>query len=197
MPRTQEAFRQIRDSSKQNILDKAVNVFVKKGLANTKISDLAQAAGISQGLLYRYFTDKDEIYITLIEQAINGVTLYAQTAAEFAGTPLEKLRYFTDKILQGMSEEEEPVYFQLFAQAIAIPGRLRETLEKLETVTEIIRKIIIAGQKVGEVVNRDPDQLLLLYLSCLYGLGAGKSYNTSWIDEHFPKSEAVLQIFKA
>ena len=195
MPRTQEAFRQIRDLSKQNILDKAVDVFVKKGLANTKINDLAQAAGISQGLLYRYFTDKDDIFITLLEQAINGVTLYAQTAAEFAGTPLEKLRYLTDKILQGMAEE--PVYFQFFAQAIALPGRVRETIQKLETVTEIISEIIVKGQKIGEVVNRDPAQLLLLYLGCIYGLGAGKSFNASWIDEHFPESEAVLQILKA
>jgi AcrR family transcriptional regulator len=195
MPRTQETFQQIRDSSKQNILDKAVDVFVKQGLANTKVSDLSQAAGISQGLLYRYFTDKDDIFITLLERAINGVTDYAQTAAKYTGTPLEKLYCLTEKILKGMAEE--PVYFQLFAQAIALPGRVRETLEKLGTVTEIIRGIIIEGQKVGEVVKRDPTQLLLLYLGCLYGLSAGKCFNTSWIDEHFPTSEAILQVLKA
>jgi AcrR family transcriptional regulator len=194
MPRTHEAFQQIRDSSKQNILNKSVDVFVKKGLANTKVSDLTQAAGISQGLLYRYFIDKDDIFISLLERAINGVTDYAQTAAKYDGTPLEKLRCLTDKILQGMAEE--PVYFQLFAQAIALPGRVRETIEKLVTVTEIIREIIVEGQKAGEVVNRDSTQLLLLYLGCLYGLGAGKSFNTSWIDEHFPTSEAILQVLK-
>ncbi len=195
MPRTQEAFQQIRDSSKQNILDRAADVFVEKGLANTKVSDLTQAAGISQGLLYRYFADKDDIFISLLERVINGVTDYAQDADKIDGTSLEKLRWLTEKILQGMSEE--PIYFQLFAQAIALPGRVRETLEKLVIVIKILRQIIIKGQKVGEVVNRDPDQLLLLYLGCLYGLGAGKSYTTSWIDEHFPTSEAVLQILKA
>ena len=194
MPRTQEAFQQIRDSSKQNILEKAAEVFVKKGLANTKVSDLTQAAGISQGLLYRYFTDKDDIFITLLERGINGLTDFSQTASKHAGTPIEKLRLLTDKILQGMTEK--PVYLQLFAQAIALPGRVRVTLEKLVMAAQLIRQMIIEGQKTGEVIKRDPDQLLLLYLGSLYGMGAAKSFNTSWIDEHFPTSEAVLQILK-
>ena len=80
MPRTEEAFQQIRDESKRQILDAAVKVFAQKGLANTKISDLAEAAGVSQGLLYRYFTDKDDVFIALLERAINGVIQIAQTA---------------------------------------------------------------------------------------------------------------------
>jgi AcrR family transcriptional regulator len=194
MPRTKEAFQQIRDESRQHILDIAAHVFVKKGLANTKVSDLAETAGISQGLLYRYFADKDAVFITLLERAINGVTGYTQTAMRKTGSSLEKFRWLTEKILEGMAEE--PVYFQLFAQAIALPGRVKKTLRKLEKAMEMLRDLIIEGQKIGEIARRDPDQMLLLYLSCLYGLAAGKSTDISWIDEHFPTSEAVLQVLK-
>ena len=194
MPRTKEAFQQIRDESKQHIMDIAAEVFAKKGLANTKISDLAEAAGVSQGLLYRYFADKDDVFIALLERAINGVTDYVQTATKHTGTPLEKFHWLTEKILQGMSEN--PVYFQLISQAMALSGRMQIIVEKLETVGKTLRELIIEGQTIGEIAKRDPDQLVLLYLSCLYGLAGGKSFKIRRLDEFFPSAEAILQILK-
>jgi AcrR family transcriptional regulator len=194
MPRTKEAFQQIRDESRQHILDEAAGVFAKRGLADTKISDLAEAAGISQGLLYRYFTDKDDVFIGLLDRAIDGVISYAQTAVKQTGTPLEKIHWLTEKILQGMSEE--PVYFQLFSQAMALLGRVYETMAKLETVVKILRDLISEGQTMGEIAKRDPDQLVVLYLGSLLGLAAGKGLNIPWLDEHFPVADQILRIFK-
>jgi AcrR family transcriptional regulator len=195
MPRTKEVFQQIRDTSKQNILDKAAEVFVKNGLANTKVSDLVKAAGVSQGLLYWYFTDKDDVFIALLEQAVNGITNYVQDAVRYAGTPLEKLRRLTEQILQGMSEN--PVFFQLISQAMALSGRIQEVVTKLEAVGAILHEIISEGQTAGEIAKRDPDQLVFLYFSCLYGLAAGKSFNIRRLDKYFPPAEAVLQILKS
>jgi AcrR family transcriptional regulator len=163
-------------------------------MANTKVSDLAKAAGVSQGLLYRYFTDKDDVFIALLERAVNGVIDYAQTAIERTGTPLKKLHWLTEKILQGM--KENTAYIQLFSQALALPGRVRVTIWKLEALGNIVRELITEGQNVGEVVKRDPDQLVFLYFSCLYGLAAGKSLKIRWLNKHFPEAEAVLQILK-
>lgn len=194
MPRTEEAFQQIRDESRRHILDEAAKVFAAKGVANTKISDLAEAAGVSQGLLYRYFIDKDDVFIALLERAINGIIDIAQTSIEHTGTPLEKLHRLTEQVLQGMSEG--PVYLQLISQAMALSGRAHVTIWKLETVVKILRELIIEGQTVGEIAKRDPDQLVILYLGCLYGLAAGKGFSIPWLDEHFPVADAVLQILK-
>lgn len=38
----------------------------------TKISDIAQKAGMSYGLIYNYFKSKDEIYMSLIKRNLNG-----------------------------------------------------------------------------------------------------------------------------
>jgi AcrR family transcriptional regulator len=195
MPRTKAAFQQIRDVSKQHILDKAAEVFADRGLANTKINDLAEAAGISQGLLYRYFADKEDVFVALLIKAIDDVLLHAQSAVKRTGTPLDKIRWLTEQILRGMSEN--PVYFRLFSQAMALPGRVYETLWKLETVVAILRELIVAGQTNGEVAKRDPDQLLLLYISSIFGLAAAKGLNIGWLDEHFPDAAVVLQVLKA
>ena len=195
MPRSEQAFQQIRDESRQHILDAAAEVFAKNGLANTKISDLAEAAGVSQGLLYRYFTDKDDVFVALLERAVNGVNDIAQACIEQTGTPLEKLRWFTEQVLQGMSEGR--AYLQLISQAMALSGRAHETIWKLETVVKVLRDLIGEGQTSGEIAKRDPDQLIILYFGCIYGLAAGKGFSIPWLDEHFPVADAVLQILKS
>jgi AcrR family transcriptional regulator len=194
MPRTKAAFQQIRDQSRQHILKEAAEVFITKGLSNTKIADLAEAAGVSQGLLYRYFTDKEDVFIALLETAVQGVTDYVRTAIGHTGTPFEKLHWLTEQVLHGMAQE--PVYFQLISQAMAIPGKVQDSLWRFELVSNKLRELIAEGQSTGDIAERDPDQLMLLYFSCLFGLAAGKSTNIQWIDEHFPTAEAVLQILK-
>ena len=194
MPRTKAAFQQIRDERKDQILNIAANVFATKGLANTKIEDLTEAAGVSQGLLYRYFRDKEEVFIALLERAISGAIQRAQNSISLAGTPLEKLRRLTEQFLLGMSEE--PIYYQIFSQAMALSGRAHETIRKLDTLVRILHELIVEGQSSGEVSKQDPDQLALIYLSCLFGLAAGIGLHSRHLNEHFPITETILRILK-
>ena len=54
----------------REILDAALTVFVAKGFAATKLDDVAVAAGISKGLLYRYFDNKAELFKEVIRQTL-------------------------------------------------------------------------------------------------------------------------------
>jgi AcrR family transcriptional regulator len=54
----------------REILDAALTVFVAKGFAATKLDDVAIAAGISKGLLYRYFDNKAELFKEVIRQTL-------------------------------------------------------------------------------------------------------------------------------
>jgi AcrR family transcriptional regulator len=195
MSRTKEAFQQIRDDRKEQILNVSAEVFATKGLASTKIEDIAKAANVSQGLLYRYFTDKEDIFVVLLEQAISKAIQRAQNSLDLIGTPFEKIRWLTEQFLEGIAED--PIFFKLFSQAMAIPGRAHETLHKFEIVVTIIRTLIIEGQVAGEIVKQDPEQLVLLYLSCFYGLAAGKVFYSRMLEEHFPDATAILQILKS
>lgn len=49
------------------ILDTALTVFASKGFDGTSIKDIANAAGISQGLIYHYFKSKDDLLVLTIE----------------------------------------------------------------------------------------------------------------------------------
>lgn len=49
------------------ILDKALEVFAEKGFKGTSIKDIAEAADISQGLMYHYFSGKKDLLVATVE----------------------------------------------------------------------------------------------------------------------------------
>jgi AcrR family transcriptional regulator len=58
MPRTEEANQRIREAQRAKILEAAWNVFARHGLTAT-MADVAAAAEVSYGLVYRYFVNKE------------------------------------------------------------------------------------------------------------------------------------------
>lgn len=192
MPRTEEAFKQIRDERKEWILQTATGVFASKGLAGTKITDLAKAAGISQGLLYRYYADKEEIFNELIHRATHGMIQLVQASLKSQGTSLDKLRWLTEQFLQGMSQQ--PGYYRIFLQAFTNTEKSHQIINDLEPMMKALRQIIVEGQVNNQIIKRDPDQLVLLYMSCISGLAANIS-RSAVMSGHFPDAEAILNIF--
>ncbi|MDR1653742.1 MAG: TetR/AcrR family transcriptional regulator, partial [Prevotellaceae bacterium] len=61
MPRTKEQYEKIRNEKRQLIKQTALSLFADKGYDATSISEIAKKAGISKGLMYNYFTSKEEL----------------------------------------------------------------------------------------------------------------------------------------
>ena len=60
-PRTSHQFEDIRKEKRKLILDSSLVVFAKKGYHAASIANIASEAGISKGLIYNYFSSKEEI----------------------------------------------------------------------------------------------------------------------------------------
>ncbi len=50
----------------------ALELFVTRGFAATKLEDVAKAASVSKGLPYLYFKNKEELFKAVITEAIGG-----------------------------------------------------------------------------------------------------------------------------
>ena len=65
-PRTKIQFEEIRQKSRKNIEKIALEFFALKGYHATSISQIAEKAGISKGLLYNYFKSKEQLLNSII-----------------------------------------------------------------------------------------------------------------------------------
>lgn len=66
MPRSPALNRDIRDARRDAILAAALKLFARRGFTDTKIGEIAEAAGLSHGLVYHYFPSKTAIFEELI-----------------------------------------------------------------------------------------------------------------------------------
>lgn len=71
----------------------ALELFVTRGFAATKLADVAKAAAVSKGLPYLYFKNKEELFKAVITEAIGGpLAEAADMISRFEGTSEDLLR---------------------------------------------------------------------------------------------------------
>lgn len=79
-PRTKEQFSEIRQKSSENIENIALELFALKGYHATSISQIAQKARISKGLLYNYFESKEKLLDSIIMKVYHEIMRIVQTS---------------------------------------------------------------------------------------------------------------------
>ena len=78
--------------TRKNILNCARKVFARAGYVTLRMSDVAEESGVSMGSLYRYFHNKDDLFVNLIGD-IHEQMFSASRASEhdFAADPYQAL----------------------------------------------------------------------------------------------------------
>lgn len=81
------------DDRAREIARAALDLFVTKGFAATKLEDVAKAASVSKGLPYLYFKNKEELFKAVITEAIGGpLAEAAEMIDRFEGSTEDMLR---------------------------------------------------------------------------------------------------------
>src|SRR5207245_3391565 len=73
------------------ILEAAVRVFARQGFHTCRVSDIADEAGVAYGLVYHYFSSKDEILDTLFVERWDLLLAAIAEAGRSEVSPREKL----------------------------------------------------------------------------------------------------------
>ncbi|MDD2924285.1 TetR/AcrR family transcriptional regulator [Rhodoferax sp.] len=83
-----------KDARPGELLAAALDLFVEKGYAATRVEEVAKRAGVSKGTLFLYFSSKEELFKAVVREHITG--RFAQWSDEienFEGNSQEMLRY--------------------------------------------------------------------------------------------------------
>ncbi|OAT82344.1 TetR/AcrR family transcriptional regulator [Desulfotomaculum copahuensis] len=98
-----------REIRKNLIIDAAIGLFATKSFENTSIRDIAAAAGISPASIYRYFADRDELFVeALLREGKDIIAGMEKLLAENGGSSIEKISAgFVDYLL------EHDAFFQM------------------------------------------------------------------------------------
>ena len=126
-PRTAEQNEQIRAESKHKIMEAAFKLIAKNGYEATSIAMIAKKAGVSKGLLYNYFTSKEELVKALVLGAMaEGDELIETLFTDDAKETLKNLFHWFFREMR-----ERPDHWRLMTE-------LTFKIEKFDFVHEIV-----------------------------------------------------------
>lgn len=186
-----------KEQRRQLILEKALELFVKKGYAETKIGDIAKAAHMSAGLMFHYFDSKEQLYEALVRMGTEGTTLPQKLPYD---DPLTFFEGFLN-ILFSYAKENPWVFhmFVLMAQARrseGIPAQIREIAMQVDQVEQSAR-IIEEGQKQGYFRKGDPYALSFTFWSSVQGIMEQLAVSPALLEQGIlPESDWLIDIIR-
>lgn len=192
-PLNEEQLHQIRDERREQIKAAAIQVFARKGINSAKMSMIAETAGISNGLLYHYYKSKDELFFSLVQEAMLETEAAMRSLQEMPGTPIEKFRALTADIIDKSGAQ----YFLLIHQARTadgVPEKVKHLLEQysMDTFIDRLQPLYEEGQQLGELAAGDPRELIACFLSVLSGIMV--IYSNGNEDYRIPNVEMLMRL---
>ena len=140
------------EEKRRQILDAAVRVFARKGFHTSRVGDIAEEAGVAHGLLYHYFSSKDEVLETVFRENW-GVLLERIHAVEEARRACpEQLRHVAAILLRTWLHTPDVV--RVLVREIARSPEVQDRIGELVKPIETIRRIIERGQEARRVPRR-------------------------------------------
>ena len=134
---------------KAKILEASIRVFAKKGLHNTKISDISTAADIGKGTIYEYFRSKDEIIAASFLFFLEKIDSVISHRLYRISDPLEKLlAYFSawTEIVEGDYLNYVQIIVDFWAESVR---------NKREPSAFDLAKIYDENRKIIEALLKD------------------------------------------
>jgi AcrR family transcriptional regulator len=110
-PRTYEQNLALQEDSKNKIIEAALLLFADYGYEGTSVRQIAQQAGIAQGLLYNYFASKEQLLVEIMERGMN-YALKAFEAIPPNAAPLVQLEALIRQIFVEL--EKQAAFWRVF-----------------------------------------------------------------------------------
>src|SRR5256712_10584197 len=88
--RAKRRWRRRKDARPAELVAAALEVFVEKGFAATKLADVARRAGVTKGTVYLYFDSKEALFKAVVRETIVPVIAQGEALARsFTGSARE------------------------------------------------------------------------------------------------------------
>lgn len=185
MPKVSDEY---KEEKRKDLLRSALACFGEKGYEATTVDDIIRHAGVSKGMLYTYFSSKEEILLELLKQRT--ARFVEELRLELKRTPkyLDKVRVliarYRDTPLTDDQKQWTIVYLEYWLASSRVPHRQGLLTERYDMLVQFLAEIIADGQRRGEFqADLDATTAAMLYWAVcdgatLHSLQTGDSNQT-------------------
>ena len=157
-----------RPDKRSLIQDAAIKVFATHGYHGSRVSDIACEAGIAYGLVYHYFSNKDEILASIFEERWSGFLEMVEAIA--GGTTSTEDRLVSVAALILDAYRVRPDWVKVLVLEIQRSSRFAEPsqIEAVGRLLDAVARILRSGQESGEIRKElDPNVACYVLIGAL------------------------------
>jgi TetR/AcrR family fatty acid metabolism transcriptional regulator len=181
-----------QEEKRRRILEAAVRAFARKGYHACRVGEIASEAGVAYGLVYHYFTSKDEILETIFRDTWTQMLTAIEAVEEEGAAAAEQLRKVAAIVLR--TWKRDPDLVRVLVREVTRSPHIQREVEEIEQAYAALQRIVERGQKGGEF-RTDVDARL----AALIVYGALEELLTSWVmgqlddsDEEVDRAERAV-----
>jgi AcrR family transcriptional regulator len=170
------------------ILDAAVRVFARQGFHTSRVSDIADEAGVAYGLVYHYFTSKDEVLDTIFLDRWDVMLAAIGEVDSRPISPREKLYAIAAFIIESYRHDPDLMKVIIVEVTRAANTFARTHLERIREAFAGLADIVRVAQAQGAFRTEVTPEFAALAF-----YGAIEQVLTGWIFNSEPVGEAELE----
>jgi AcrR family transcriptional regulator len=160
-PETSRVASSIKDSAaliagRERLLKGARKCFTSKGYGGTSVQDIAAAAGISIGSLYKYVRAKEDLLYLMAESSHASLREVVETAFTAVDDPIEGMRVVVDALVREADRDRDLINL-LYAEFKYMPPDSKKLiLEQERAIVDRLIDLIGVGNANGNFACSDP-----------------------------------------
>jgi len=169
------------DQQRDAIHAAAAQLFAERGYAAASIADLARACGVSKGLLYHYFRDKEHLLYAIADRHIDRLRQIAEQVAASAGAPDELVVHVIERFM--IEYEHAAARHRVLVQDVKYLKRAHRTRvrTKQRQVVHAVARLI--ARAAPQLAPDGSSALLTPVTMILFGM---LNWTFTWLHEDGP-----------
>jgi AcrR family transcriptional regulator len=132
---------------REQLLRAAVHVFAERGYHQARVGDIAEEAGVAHGLLYHYFSSKEDVLRTIFRESWSRLIAALHGIEEAGGPAPEQLRRIAAVLLR--SWRDDPDLVRVLVREVARSPELAAQVDEVREAFLVIERVIARGQAEG------------------------------------------------
>jgi AcrR family transcriptional regulator len=184
-PRTKEQWEPIKARRRARILASALRLFATRGVETTSMDELARRSGVSKGLIYTYFKNKDALIGAVIDDGVETLGRLLPGEAEFRADPRRAVAAMVRSSFESMRSQK--TFWSLYLSLLTHPVVIRRHRAGLMRAAEQFRQMVARGLSAAGREGADLSALTLLATLdgvMLHFLVAGDLYPLEELRDH-------------
>lgn len=157
-------------STKDRILDAALNIFSHKGYYDTKLDEIAEESHSSKGSIYFHFPNKEKLFIALVDQFADVLERNVKQAIEDEPQGIRRVEIALKAVLDTFGKYRRPAKI-LLVQAVGLGTVFeKKRMEVTDRFAELIRTYLQEAIDVGEIDPVDTEVVAHAWMGAIYNV---------------------------